>query len=721
VESKPTPRPQVVQSNLPRHAYGPSPRNDKENDLDQTINPQKVVPGDRVKIISSDREGKAMYVGTAKFAPGKTVVGIQLDSKRSSSMCDGKYRGERHFRCAGGYGVYTLEDEVEKIAGGDGDKAPKVEDLPPAEELALDKALSELVGLEPVKAHLKSVRNWVTVQRRREQVGVLNCKPIHFLFAGNRGTGMTCIARLLAHMLRDLRVIETGQYIEVTPKDLLNAAHTGDADKRVAEWIERAKGGLLMIDDAHLLRQSDSRSREQAATEAMMSITKAMEKNLDSTKQVWPQPFVVIFSGQRAEMNALIANNNALERLCTNQIEFTDFSVDELVQLTRRVAQKKKFTIAREVTDAKLSACVRRVLSRGGVDAKNLRQVSCLLDEAIARQTDRVFDEGVMCKEGLTKLTEKDFNGDGELPKELNDPAEEALKQLNNIVGLDGVKNFVRSLYAQLKTEQQRREAGMGSSGLGALHMIFSGNPGTGKTTVARIVATLLQKMGILRTGHLVETDRSSLVAGYCGQTALKTRAVVESAIGGVLFIDEAYALVQGDRDSFGTEALDTLIRLVEDHRGDLVCIMAGYRNEMAELVARNPGLQSRFPTTIEFPDYTQEQLMQIGERMLLQDCMMLSIDGAPRLQKMLQKAMLAAKSGGIGNGRAVRNLLEKAKRRQALRLQNTPGKKGKDDLCQLTAADFDDKDLESLFIAKKGAPPAMHTMMAQEQQMQNR
>merc|ERR1712078_160019 len=256
--------------------------------------------------------------------------------------------------------------------------------------------------------------------------------------------------------------------------------------------------------------------------------------------------------------------------------------------------------------------------------------VGLLLDEAIQRQTDRVFEEGVMSKEGLTKLNEKDFNGDGELATQISDPAQDALKQLNNIVGLDGVKQFVRSLYAQLKTEQQRREAGMGTSGLGSLHMLFVGNPGTGKTTIARVVAQLLQKMGLLRTGHLVECDRSQLVAGYCGQTALKTRAVVESAFGGVLFIDEAYALVQGDRDSFGTEALDTLIRLVEDHRGDLVCIMAGYRNEMSELVARNPGLQSRFPTTIEFPDYTLEQLMQIAERMLLQDCMMLSFDGSP-------------------------------------------------------------------------------------------
>merc|ERR1719456_1723340 len=294
------------------------------------------------------------------------------------------------------------------------------------------------------------------------------------------------------------------------------------------------------------------------------------------------------------------------------------------------------------------------------------------------------------------------------MPAGTGDPATEALKALDATVGLDDVKQFVHALHAQLKTQQQRHEAGLGGAGHGSLHMVFLGNPGTGKTTIARVVAQLLQKMGILRNGHMVETDRSSLVAGYCGQTALKTKAVVESAIGGVLFIDEAYALVQGERDSFGTEALDTLIRLVEEHRNDLVCIMAGYRNEMADLVSRNPGVQSRFPTTIEFPDYSLEQLMQIAERMLLQECMMLSMDGGPKLQRLLKALMSRMKGGGMGNGRAVRNLLEKAKRRQALRLQNVPGKKGKDDLCQLTAADFDERDLDALVVAnsRPGAPP---------------
>jgi SpoVK/Ycf46/Vps4 family AAA+-type ATPase len=677
----------------------------RNNDLDKTLNPAKIVSGERVKVISSEREGVAMYVGTAKFAPGKTVVGIKLDQKRSSSLCDGKYRSERHFWCPPGFGVYCLLEEVEKSANGREDvKAPNPSELPPKEELQLEKELSDLVGLDAVKQHVKSVRNWVTVQRRRESVGVNVCKPLHFVFAGNKGTGMTTVGKLLAHMLRDLEVVENGQYIEVSPKDITTASHSGDAEKKVNEWFDRAKGGILAIEDAHLFKaDSGSRSREQAGMEALAAFAKRLEGNpADSKRGVWPQPVVVLLSGPRAELNALLHAQPTLERYCTNNVEFKDFSVDELVGLVRKCSSKRKFTIDRGVTDAKLTVYMRRAQLKSGAEIKNIRQVASLLDDVISRQTDRVFDEGIMSKEGLTKLTEKDFVGVGEKDASGQgsaDPALEALKQLDNTVGLDEVKQFVHQLHAQLRTQQQRHEAGLGGAGHGSLHMLFVGNPGTGKTTVARVVADLLNKMGMLRNGHLVEADRASLVAGYCGQTALKTKAVVESAIGGVLFIDEAYALVQGERDSFGTEALDTLIRLVEEHRNELVCVMAGYRDEMAQLVSRNPGLQSRFPTTIEFPDYTVEQLMQIGERMLLQDCMMLNMDASSKLNRMLKKliAMSGSRSSATGNGRAVRNLLEKAKRRQALRLQRQPGKKEKDDLCQLIAADFDEKDLEVL------------------------
>merc|ERR1711904_452031 len=224
------------------------------------------------------------------------------------------------------------------------------------------------------------------------------------------------------------------------------------------------------------------------------------------------------------------------------------------------------------------------------------------------------------------------------------------------------------------------------------LHMIFSGNPGTGKTTVARIVAELLRSMGLLRKGHMVEADRATLVAGYSGQTALKTKQVVNQAMGGVLFIDEADALVSEDgKDSFGKEALDTLIKMIEDRREDLVVILAGYPDEMVRLVSTNPGVKSRFPTQVLFEDYSEDELMQIAVQMLSSDGFSLSPDAKEVLAGILAR-VAGAKGREQGNGRSVRNILELARRKMAVRLQGVSAKGGarsKEELCTLERAYF--------------------------------
>ncbi len=358
-----------------------------------------------------------------------------------------------------------------------------------------------------------------------------------------------------------------------------------------------------------------------------------------------------------------------------------------------------------------------------------------LLNDAIARQTERVWAKETMSWEGLSTLCEDDFFVEH---KALADQ-ENALKKLENIVGLSEVKSFIQSLHAQLTVEMQRRLQGINcQSSSQNLHMIFTGSPGTGKTTVARVIAELLRSLGLLRKGHLIEADRSTLVAGYSGQTALKTKAVVESALGGVLFIDEAYALVQGDgRDSFGHEALDTLIKMTEDHRGNLVVrvflshlfvlrenrciqcsnrkaidfsirllfqvILAGYQKQMRRLLDTNPGLTSRFPNKLHFADYTAEEMFEIAETMLESENLVLKDKHARaalenRIHVLLtqgeaerdwSKSMVLEKPGiSHGNGRSIRNILEEAKRRMAVRLQTCAKPSGKD-LVTLVAEDF--------------------------------
>jgi len=244
-------------------------------------------------------------------------------------------------------------------------------------------------------------------------------------------------------------------------------------------------------------------------------------------------------------------------------------------------------------------------------------------------------------------------------------PIEELLAELDALVGLDRVKTDVRRLTSLLRIQTLRTERGLPTLET-SHHLVFTGNPGTGKTTVARLLSQILRSLELVSVGHLVETDRSHLVAGYVGQTAAKARAVLESALGGTLLVDEAYALARGGGSDFGREAIDTIVKFMEDHRDDLAVIAAGYPAEMAELIDANPGLQSRFTRTIEFPDYTTDELIAIFE--LISGKLRYHLDAGGR--EVLALVIEAEPRGrGFGNARFVRNVFEEAVGRQAERL----------------------------------------------------
>ena len=242
---------------------------------------------------------------------------------------------------------------------------------------------------------------------------------------------------------------------------------------------------------------------------------------------------------------------------------------------------------------------------------------------------------------------------------------EPVLAELDALIGLTSVKAEVRLVANLLQIQRLRRRRNLPVAE-SSRHLVFTGNPGTGKTTVARVLAELYWELEVVAQGQLVETDRAGLVAGYVGQTALKVTGVFTSALGGVLLIDEAYALAQGGDADFGQEAIATLVKLVEDHRDDVVVIAAGYPEEMEEFIDSNPGLRSRFPKTIEFPDYTDDELVQIFESLCKQS--RYQCDDAARAKlKTLFRAH--PRTRGFGNGRLARNLFEDAVARQASRL----------------------------------------------------
>lgn len=260
------------------------------------------------------------------------------------------------------------------------------------------------------------------------------------------------------------------------------------------------------------------------------------------------------------------------------------------------------------------------------------------------------------------------------------------VEDLDKLIGLNQVKTEVMSMKHFIEVNQRRQQAGMKTPHI-SYHCVFTGNPGTGKTTVARIVAGIYKDLGILKKGHLVETDRSGLVAEYVGQTAVKTNKIIDTALDGVLFIDEAYSLVDGGNGDFGKEAISTLVKRMEDDRDRLVVILAGYADEMEKFIESNPGLRSRFNRYIHFDDYTANELIQIYKGMVEKYDFNLMYDAEQLVQKHLEKCV-ACKEKDFGNARYVRNLFERTIKAQAVRLAGIPNT-DKIDLAKITADDF--------------------------------
>ena len=261
---------------------------------------------------------------------------------------------------------------------------------------------------------------------------------------------------------------------------------------------------------------------------------------------------------------------------------------------------------------------------------------------------------------------------------------DDLLAELDGLIGLGHVKTEVRRLTSLLRVQQFRAEHDLPTIET-SRHLVFTGNPGTGKTTVARLLSQIYRTLDVVDRGHLVETDRADLVAGFVGQTATKTKAVLESALGGTVLIDEAYALARGGENDFGREAIDTLVKFMEDHRDDLAVVVAGYPNEMQEFIDTNPGLQSRFARTLEFPDYTTDELVRIFDGMSGKQ--QYHLDDAARSQ-LVSVIEAEPRGRGFGNARFVRNVFEQAVSMQAVRLAEV-AEPTKEQLTTLLAADI--------------------------------
>ncbi|MFF2481043.1 AAA family ATPase [Paenibacillus sp. NPDC058071] len=540
------------------------------------------------------------------------------------------------------------------------------------EAFNIENELAAVVGLDKVKAFVRTLEKQLIVDRRRKEAGVQvdSGQMLNMIFSGNPGTGKTTMARLVANMLRSMGYLKKGHLIEVDRSDLVGE-YVGSTAKKTKQVVESALGGVLFIDEAYALAQDGVRGGGYGK-ESIDTLVRLVELHKDN--------LVVILAGYTDDMQQFLKVNPGLSSRFPLQIEFPDYSADEMQRIATLMVKTRGFKFGQDVSQL-LRGYFDEKQIPGRKDGGNGRLVRNTLEEAIRRQAERLADYPVDDNDKLNELTAADFNL---LPQsERLNGQHSALAMLDQIVGLNNVKEFVRSLSAQIEVSRKREALGLPKASAQTLHMVFKGNPGTGKTTIARILAQRFKELGVIKSDTLVETDRSGLVAGYLGQTALKTREVIESALGGVLFVDEAYALAEGDH--YGQEAIDTLVKAMDDYRDRLIVVLAGYENDMERFLTRNAGLRSRFPNLITFPDYSVEEMLEIARRQVRAQGYVLTREAERKLE-----AIFVSYIGDItaGNGRLVRNLIEKAIRSHALRISQNPNATA-EELSTLTPEDF--------------------------------
>lgn len=539
--------------------------------------------------------------------------------------------------------------------------APKQLNTRDVNEILAD--INGLVGLTEVKGNVKEILKYLDYSKKIDTEGFVN---LNMIFKGNSGTGKTTVARLLAELYYKLGFIKENKIIEVTSKDLIGS-HLGETAPKTQAVIESALGGVLLIDEAYSIMASKGGSSSNYPAECIATICKAMETYKDN--------LIIIFAGYTKEMNDFINSNQGLMSRIGYELEFPDFTKEELMQIFEDEVKGNEFTLEDGVWQ-KIEKMV--IKSKIGRNFGNARYVTNLFDRLVLTHAANYQDENQ-----LKTITTRDVDIYNETKKDKERGVDEILNELNSLIGLKKVKETIDGFVSIIELNKKLDRIPDFN-----MHMIFKGNAGTGKTTVARLLAEIYYNLGYIKKNKLIEVQSQDLIGEFLGQTGPKTQAVIDSAVDGVLFIDEAYSIMEhsGTNASYSAECVATLLKAMEDYQGRLIIIFAGYTEEMKKFRDLNPGLKSRIGYEIDFEDYSVEELVQIFEKKVYDKQFKFTEEAKNKVTNILKKAKEVE---NFGNGRFVENMVQK------IIIEHARNTRGIDDMERLLT--FTEEDISEI------------------------
>ena len=548
--------------------------------------------------------------------------------------------------------------------------------------------LDRLVGLREIKGKVHDHAQYLKFLQLRAEKGFKENDKINInsVFIGNPGTGKTTVARLLGKIYYHMGLLTKGHVHEVDRVDLIGE-FIGQTAPKVKEAIKKAQGGILFIDEAYSLARSPDDNKDFGREAIEILIKEMSSKSKD---------FAVVVAGYPKQMHQFLDSNPGLKSRFKHTFEFRDYAPSELFKIAE-LSSKDKGVIFNPEAKELVQDIITEAYRNRDHSFGNARYVIDLIEKAKINLGIRIMSRKNPSKLPLLELQTIKLTDVKGLKKQDYYISEDiaideellanALEDLNNMIGISKVK---RQVYDLVNIVKYHKMSGKNVLSAFNLHTVFIGNPGTGKTTVARILSQIYKALGILERGHLIETDRQGLIAGFVGQTAIKTSERIDEAMGGVLFIDEAYALsnfngLQGD---YGNEAIQTILKRMEDDRGKFFLFVAGYPDNMEKFLQANPGLSSRFDKTLYFDDYSNDELKQIGIQMAKNKGYHITKEGLKTLKLIIQD-LLNGKSKYFGNARTIRQLVNDAILHQNLRIASDHDQINKKQMNAITGKDF--------------------------------